>query len=1206
MRKLILCFSVCFLSFSYLIIKAQEEDPRIWYNAISVPPSPNAASLGKYGEYLVDKSTGIPNISVPLFDISEGGIDVGVGISYHAGGIKVQEEASCIGLGWSLNAGGVITRVMHGMPDDAGTYGYLNHASKIPREAWVDADFTVPEYEERTYQWLNQLSLVNIDYEPDIFYYNIGQHSGSFIFGNHGDIVLMPISDLSIKPIYDTVGTHKGIAGFIIIDPNGMEYLFGDIDTTGYIEKTLAFTGNGDINYYVSSYYLYKISNPFRASSILFKYKNYNNYNNYRKTMPASYTMLYESNPPNPHYYYVSSSSSDCDVIINMKALSLIEFKNDSISFYSSISDENLPKIDSIVFKARKFSFNYDWFNSNGQSNYRLKLLSIIESGTGNTDKIHSFKYNDIDLPEYESFAIDHWGYYNHALNQSLIPNIQIGNQTLGGGSNREPNCTYTKGGTLDTIIYPTGGRTEFEFESNTASRLPIPEEIARDSTLEYLIELENNEHEVLKTFYINLDPNLIYFDINVHAELSGRYCECPPQGDACGGTWDLTNANNEAQSLNLPTYVPCAFSKNKSLESNFFIPPLILDLALSSFDAAKFTVKITFKYYDPNDLLIKRPFITGGTRIRKIVNFDPVTANSTIRSFDYGQGGNLNAHEPISYYTSITDVRPNPPDPQLISYPQKMVFSSAQTGLGVSPNIVSYDEVTEYLGTNENNTGKIVSSYYKIDDPSTSGPPYPPKISYQYLRTNLTKELYYSFVDTGYRLVKSNAYSYEFDTSRMNHILGFQAFRKRTAPVQEQKKEDFNFRNYWIESNLLRKNIITSTEYFNIGSELVNVDTLIYDSIHYINPKEIKSLRSDGKIITTRYKYPIDYLTCYDACSQQFANAIETCEHNYRACSREFQNCISKYNNCRNITYDCIYEAQEELDDCPNVPVLYELCQQKVIRKFNNCLEKISYCLDTSGYNSCLATDSCYYIGCVVDVSNTYNYCIDNYETCIIDQYDNTTDDNERAIILLAQLHNNNALIEKEVYVDQSKIEHFKFNYKTNTLEFADEDTTIIVDFPIIYSADKANINDVFYQEMRYDEYDSHFNIVQMTPKGLGPSIVFLWGYNYTSLIAEIDNSTLSEVLTALHSINSNINNLDDLQPLNQVSLHNLFSQLRLILRNSLITSFTYDPYIGIKSKTDPNNITTYYDYDSFGRLQTIKDSQMNVIKRYVYNYHQ
>jgi YD repeat-containing protein len=49
---------------------------------------------------------------------------------------------------------------------------------------------------------------------------------------------------------------------------------------------------------------------------------------------------------------------------------------------------------------------------------------------------------------------------------------------------------------------------------------------------------------------------------------------------------------------------------------------------------------------------------------------------------------------------------------------------------------------------------------------------------------------------------------------------------------------------------------------------------------------------------------------------------------------------------------------------------------------------------------------------------------------------------------------------------------------------------------------------------------------------------------------------------------------------------------------------TYTYDPLIGITSMTDQNNITTYYEYDSFSRLKYIKDQNKNILKAYDYHY--
>jgi YD repeat-containing protein len=51
-------------------------------------------------------------------------------------------------------------------------------------------------------------------------------------------------------------------------------------------------------------------------------------------------------------------------------------------------------------------------------------------------------------------------------------------------------------------------------------------------------------------------------------------------------------------------------------------------------------------------------------------------------------------------------------------------------------------------------------------------------------------------------------------------------------------------------------------------------------------------------------------------------------------------------------------------------------------------------------------------------------------------------------------------------------------------------------------------------------------------------------------------------------------------------------------------MNTYTYDPLIGITSKTDQSNNTTFYFYDEFGRLKTIKDNDLNIIKDFDYQY--
>ncbi|RNC85968.1 MAG: hypothetical protein ED557_04155 [Balneola sp.] len=110
-----ICFIACIILSNPIELIARQGFDDYSYKSFQ---SPTAYSLGKYGETPVSLYTGVPDISIPITTITGASYSLPISLSYHAGGIKAQEVASWVGLGWSLNAGGVITRSTRGDADD--------------------------------------------------------------------------------------------------------------------------------------------------------------------------------------------------------------------------------------------------------------------------------------------------------------------------------------------------------------------------------------------------------------------------------------------------------------------------------------------------------------------------------------------------------------------------------------------------------------------------------------------------------------------------------------------------------------------------------------------------------------------------------------------------------------------------------------------------------------------------------------------------------------------------------------------------------------------------------------------------------------------------------------------------------------------------------------------------------------------------------
>jgi len=105
-------FIVLFFVFLY---GAQAQVPEMPKNF----PSPNVFSFMQHTRIPISNYSGLPQVSIPIVNVSYKDLNIPIEISYQSSGFKPEQHPGWVGLGWNLNAGGVITRRIRGaFPDE--------------------------------------------------------------------------------------------------------------------------------------------------------------------------------------------------------------------------------------------------------------------------------------------------------------------------------------------------------------------------------------------------------------------------------------------------------------------------------------------------------------------------------------------------------------------------------------------------------------------------------------------------------------------------------------------------------------------------------------------------------------------------------------------------------------------------------------------------------------------------------------------------------------------------------------------------------------------------------------------------------------------------------------------------------------------------------------------------------------------------------
>lgn len=218
--------------------------------------TPEAASLGLYGQIPVSHYTGIPNISIPLYDVEVGDYKLPISASYHLSSVKPNTPSGIMGLGWNLMAGGQITRTVRGIMDEKVDkegigHGFYYHASKL--KGMKNSDFkTYTEKKMRDEKGGSDW----FELTPDEFSFNFCGYSGTFYYNESGGWTVVSDDDIKVEFTPDNKGfirwkdlkkkflNYEKWTGnfdkncffnqFTLITPDGVRYTFGGYDATEY------------------------------------------------------------------------------------------------------------------------------------------------------------------------------------------------------------------------------------------------------------------------------------------------------------------------------------------------------------------------------------------------------------------------------------------------------------------------------------------------------------------------------------------------------------------------------------------------------------------------------------------------------------------------------------------------------------------------------------------------------------------------------------------------------------------------------------------------------------------------------------------------------------------------------------------------------------------------------------------------------------
>jgi hypothetical protein len=1152
-------------------------------------PAPTAASLGQYGEYALDDYTGVPKINISIYDIQLKGFNLPISLSYNATGVKLEDMASWVGLGWSLNSGGVVTRSVSDVPDDytAGEENGKATGIGILYHNWYLPGSDIP-WQNDPYQFdpgstndtslsraLLLLRMGSIDTEPDKFYYNFNGRSGGFVFDTGTFIVngsqliipnkirLIPYQDIKINFTTPTGGGQ--LTQFTITDEHGNRYIFASPENTQtsdqgttwldeYGSNDASESYEGGIDCY-SSWYLTQIITAnldtvnYTYATESYAYTTTENLAARMMTIPFTLTAA----QGNAQTYNGANAVYDGTVnwITGQRLTSIsgpnfqINFtanqnRQDIINSYALTNIQVYTKVNNALVLDKQYSLSYNYEGNLSvpmistwpqyeDTRKRLMLDTLYSlDQNGNIVNFYNFQYNNtIPLPDRESQYKDFWGYFcnNGAASdvpmvyaypdaytpdyQNYVtlpysvfqnPAITTGHSYVMPGANRNTDPVGILSGTLNKIVYPTGGYTGFTFEPHafiyngvaiTGGGLRLKQYVSYDGI--------NHANDIVKNYsYVN-----------------------PYDTSASSGV--LFNLPVFAYGENTNTYTG-ATDDTPYLKVNL-VRADVSQASLSGFDGVNVGYRVITE---------------SQPGLGKMERFYSVPGAFGILS-DYTNDGACSIAQ-----SGFCDGYFNAPIPQYVPY---------YDNSGSAPNDV--EALPWDLGGTQANTPY---SY-----------PFAPCTNYDWNRGQILQEMVYNNNNV---LLKQTNYKYTLFTPGNQGVVYVNGLRKArmtnylmgeaglSSPYVNGSNPMYDaIEKYQYLANLA-KVPLTKTEY---DYDMNNPTSYVSDSVIYtyayncMQPSAETHFESDGSVTTRYTKYIADIDTSQTTSNTVMEgyytmkrnNMIDDVVESYTQVSRSGSTTTASGNL---ITYE---------PTIPKPSMSYEIQSPVPLANFSP---------STTTYNS-FVMDS-------------------RYQPLIsFDQYD-----------------------AKEDVLQQHKM------YDANHSDIWDYDNS----YPVAEVVNAAQ-SDIAYTSFEADGSGNwtipdttrnrtaaalsgniSFNLNStntITKSGLNAGTTYIVSYWSQNGALSVSSGTAGQAGITLGSWTYYEHQINGTTSVS-VSGTALIDELRLYPKGALMSTYTYMPQVGMTTECGASNRLTYYTYDTFARLHLVKDQYGNILKRYDYEY--